>query len=237
MEVDKISVVIPLYNQGQYLSEAVQSVLQQSIQAPIEIIIVDDKSTDNSRQVASDLVNQLRGPIPIQLICNEQNAKLSATRNIGVRYTTGKLIVCLDADDILPSNYLLENYNTLLSGFDVAYTDMRYFGDVNTYLTLPEYDEYKLRSTNFIHCSAMYRRSMWEAIKGYDEDMVLGLEDWAFWIRAARLGYKFKKTPGTCLHYRRHAGNMLQSTKKNYPTICKQLKGKFGDWMLLPTIT
>ena len=88
-----ISVIIPAYNHAKYLSEAIQSVLNQTYQN-FEILIVDDGSTDNTRQVVQNYTDQR-----IKYIYQE-NRGLAASRNAGLRVTQGEYVAFLDADDI-----------------------------------------------------------------------------------------------------------------------------------------
>src|SRR5690606_26839108 len=98
-----LSVVVPCFNHGHFLEETVLCVLG-STYTPIEIIIVDDGSTDTSREVGERLSRQY----PQVSYCYQDNAGPSAARNHGVRKATGKYILALDADDRIDSSYLEE---------------------------------------------------------------------------------------------------------------------------------
>ena len=89
--MSKVSVIIPAYNQSHYLSEAVQSVLNQTY-PDFEIIIVDDGSTDDTREVAHSYSD------PRVRYIYQDNAGLSAARNTGIRHATGDIIVLMDSD-------------------------------------------------------------------------------------------------------------------------------------------
>lgn len=95
-----ISVIIPLFNKEQTLGRALKSVFDQTMQ-PIEIIIVNDGSTDNGPNLVSNLTNKT-----VKLI-NQNNRGVSAARNTGTEISTGELIAFLDADDEWEPNYLL----------------------------------------------------------------------------------------------------------------------------------
>jgi glycosyltransferase involved in cell wall biosynthesis len=97
----KISVVIPLYNKGFIISETLQSVIAQTF-TDFEIIIINDGSTDNSFEIASQFVDER-----IRLY-NQENKGVSQTRNTGIEYANGELIAFLDADDIWYPNHLEE---------------------------------------------------------------------------------------------------------------------------------
>ena len=104
-EPERVSVVITCYNHAHYLPEAIQSVLSQSYQ-PIEIIVVDDGSTDNTREVATGF-NEVR-------YIYQPNKGLPAARNTGMAASTGEYLVFLDADDWLLT--------------DAIATNLKYFG-------------------------------------------------------------------------------------------------------------
>ncbi|EPH9682185.1 glycosyltransferase [Klebsiella michiganensis] len=103
-----ISVIIPVYNVSQYVLQAVNSVLEQTIQ-PYEIIIVDDGSTDNS----GALVEQHYSDIPYVTIIHTENQGLGEARNVGTRVATGDYIYYFDSDDVLESK-LFEDFNNAL---------------------------------------------------------------------------------------------------------------------------
>lgn len=111
MEKPLITVVIPCFNQGQFLGEAIESILSQSYKK-LEIIVVNDGSTDTT----SDVARKYKEVILIE----QENKGLAATRNIGLSFSRGEYIVFLDADDLLLPNavetnvkYLLRNKNAV----------------------------------------------------------------------------------------------------------------------------
>ena len=102
----KVSVIIPVYNTSQYLYEAVGSVGRQTLQE-IEIICVDDGSTDNSL----DILKQMANDDNRMVIIHQENQGLSCARNTGVKYAHGEYLYYMDSDDILLENCLEECYN------------------------------------------------------------------------------------------------------------------------------
>ena len=147
------------------------------------------------------------------------------------RSCTGQYIVCLDADDKIPSNYLEENYvNIIHSNVDVSYTDVRCFGISSQILYWPEFSVDNLRIGNYIHCAAMFNKNIWKLVGGYDELMTDGLEDYDLWLRFAKVGAKFKKTSKTFLWWRKLSNSMTTTLHLKLNEVHHYLKTKHGDW-------
>ncbi|EOW0181030.1 glycosyltransferase family 2 protein [Klebsiella aerogenes] len=106
-----VSVIIPVYNVSQYVVQAVDSVIAQTVQ-PYEIIIVNDGSTDNS----GELIEEHYGVIPYVTIIHTKNQGLGEARNVGTRVAKGDYIYYFDSDDLLEKN-LLEDFNQALSKY------------------------------------------------------------------------------------------------------------------------
>lgn len=186
-----VSIVIPCYNYAEFLIEAIDSALDQTY-SPIEIIFVNDGSTDNSMELSfrRDIIR-----------IDQSNQGVSAARNIGTIIAKGKWICCLDADDLLTPEYVSKCMRKS-THFDVIGTGYEEFGDSETILILPE--EPSFEKQNKVHCSALYKKSMWEAIGGWNEDMKEGYEDWDFWYRASSNGFKIYNIQEPLLLYRKH---------------------------------
>jgi glycosyltransferase involved in cell wall biosynthesis len=107
MNHKKVSVIIPAYNQANFLGDAIQSVLNQTYK-DFELIIVNDASPDNTSQI----VKQFNDPRIIYLV-HEKNKMLPATRNTGIRASSGEIIALLDADDIYHPEKLEKHVNYL----------------------------------------------------------------------------------------------------------------------------
>lgn len=107
MNNPKVSVIIPVYNAAQYLKDCIDSVLAQSFQN-IEIIVVNDGSTDDSFSIAQGFGNSI-------ILLNQENKGASAARNNGLRHATGDYIQFLDADDILECHKIQRQVDFILS--------------------------------------------------------------------------------------------------------------------------
>ena len=93
---DKISIIVPVYNVEKYLDECIQSIINQT-HKNIEIILINDGSTDNSLSI----LRKYEGIDKRIIVINQENKGLSASRNIGIKKSTGKYISLIDADDII----------------------------------------------------------------------------------------------------------------------------------------
>lgn len=237
-EMCDVVVVIALYNQGQFLQEALESVYQNTWE-PVEVVVVDDCSTDDSSTVAAGLCLKYGA----RLINNSRNMGLAGARNAGIGASKSSWIVCLDADDKLELNYFEEMAKwQKASNADVLYTDAMLFMDAlgteqhgkTSRALFPNFAKLILRVRNICLASSMFSREVYIKCGGFDERFKHGLEDYALWLKACQMGFKFAKCETTGLYYRRHAKSMsgknvfAENQKENY----KLLKEIFGDFYL-----
>ena len=205
----KISVVIPCFNHGQFLTEAVQSVTALN-RNDVELIVVDDGSTDEPTRKEMDALSA-QG---INVI-RQENQGLAAARNAGIRASHGHYIFPLDADDRLRSGWLDHAMGILESDpqVGVVYGDAQCFGTRTDRWVVGSFDPDRLLYWNFIHASALYRRSIWEQSGGYDGTMpVQGLEDWDLWLGALEHGWRFMYVPEVFFDYRQSEHSMITQT-------------------------
>jgi glycosyltransferase involved in cell wall biosynthesis len=175
-----ISVIVPCYNQADYLNEALQSVWEQSY-SEWECLIVDDGSQDHSAEIASVWCDR----DPRFRYIKKENGGVSQSRNVGIEQSRGFFILPLDGDDKISANYLegcLKEFERM-PATKIVYGKAILFGTEKGDWPLPAFDYQKLLTSNMIYCSAMYRKADWKTIGGYDEAMIHGLEDWDFWLR------------------------------------------------------
>ncbi|MBC7962179.1 MAG: glycosyltransferase [Steroidobacteraceae bacterium] len=210
-----VSVIIPCYNYAHYLSEAVTSVINQTLQ-DFELIIVNDGSTDNTREVAESLIQKYTSHT-ITLINQQNSGQPAISRNNGISASRGLFIFCLDADDMIEPAMIEECLRLLESnsGIAIAYTDRLDFDGVEGVVQAGEYDFSRLIHANHISYCALYRREVWERVGGYREN-VKAVEDWDFWIAAGALGYYGKRVPHPLFKYRRHDTGIFQEALKDF---------------------
>lgn len=183
----RISVVVPCYNQAQYLSDALQSVFEQSY-SNWECIVVNDGSTDNTRDIASEWCNKDSRFRYIE----KENGGVADARNKGIRLAKGDWILPLDGDDIIAKDYLKLAVDIILKKPDtgIIYCKANLFGAQEGYWDLPAFNIKELLIKNQIFNCAFFKKEDWERIGGYDTDMVYGREDWEFWINLLKTTQK-----------------------------------------------
>ena len=98
-----VSIIIPIYNVAEYIEKCLFSVIQQKTDN-IECILVDDCGTDDSIEIAENIINQYNGPISFKLLHHDHNRGLSAARNTGINTATGDYVFFLDSDDEVSDN-------------------------------------------------------------------------------------------------------------------------------------
>lgn len=201
-----VSVVIPAYNYGRYIGECIDSVLNQTYKN-IEIIVVDDESTDNTKDVCEQY--------PTVKYIWQKNKGLSGARNTGITQAKGEYITCLDADDKLLPGAVEEHVGLMEDDMVVAQCALMEFGERHVVMT-PTKDTSleRVMQSNTIYCNAMFSKRMWELSGGYDESTImrLGYEDWEFWIQLLALGCRVRTSDMIALRYRAHANNMTKET-------------------------
>jgi len=220
-EPDKpiVSVVIPCYNYGKYLEDAVASVLAQTLQ-DFEILVVNDGSTDPD---TIGILNSLTKP-KTQVI-HQDNKGLPAARNKGVAAASGKYICPLDADDMLGNTYLEKVICLLEAHPDLgfAYSWVRRFGLADGVWRQPRYSFLNLLSNNHVSAGAVFRKSAWEQVGGYSNEMREGYEDWEFWLSLSKAGCPGRLIPEALLNYRKHGNSMVDRMEPIRQTLLEKV--------------
>lgn len=194
-----ISVIVPCYNQAQYLPEALQSVLEQSY-PHWECIIVNDGSPDNTEEVAKKWVDKDER----FKYFGKENSGVCDTRNFGVKQASGEYIVPLDGDDKLGSHYFTEAINEFKKDptIKLIYSDTILFGDKNQEIINAPFVFEKMITENQIFNSAIFRRTDFLAVGGYNLNMFDGIEDWDFYLSLIQPTDKVVKLNAFHYYYR-----------------------------------
>lgn len=202
--MDFFSIVIPLYNKEKYIENALKSILKQTV-TDYEIIIVDDGSTDKSREIASKHVSD-----KIRIIDHFENKGLSAARNTGIKNAKSNYVTFLDADDLWHPNFL-QTIKNLISSYPEAHIFATNFDEVypksthkphngsenlpSGYNGLIDFFKINLKQGIYTPSSVCWHKSVFETIGYYDEKITFS-EDLDFNIRA---NLKFKLAYSTSI--------------------------------------
>lgn len=220
-----ISIIVPCYNQAQYLPDCLQSVVEQTY-SHWECIIVNDGSLDNTEAVALEWAakdNRIK-------YLKKENGGLCSARNAGISSAEGKWILPLDADDKIGKDYLKFAHDIMISKSEVGliYANANYFGDREEVWALPEYNLKTLLRANMIYCSAFYKKEDWIRIGGYDTNMKNGWEDWEFWIHLlGTSNKKVYKLEYTGFYYRIKNDSMIYTFVRNDEILLNTIKYVF----------
>jgi glycosyltransferase involved in cell wall biosynthesis len=218
-----VSVIIPCFNDGRYLPEAVESVTSIG-RDDVELIVVDDGSSDD--QTLGEMKTlETRG---IQVV-RQGNKGLAAARNAGIRIARGEFILPLDSDNRIRRAYLETGVELLRKTPEagVVYGDAEYFGAKTGPWKVADFDLIGLAKGNYIDACALFRKAVWASIGGFDETMPhMGWEDWDFWLRAAQEGWGFLHLDAVAFEYRVRPGSMLATTNRHMEALYAYIFGK-----------
>ncbi len=208
-----VSVIIPCFNQAEFLYESVDSVLAQTYQ-DFEIIVVNDGSTDVESIRILETFNR-----PKTSIIHSANRGLASARNLAIEHAKGRYILPLDADDKIGGTYL-EKCVAVLEGqceIGIVYCEAEFFGLMEGRWDLPPYEFPDILVSPRIFCSAMFRKSDWEQAGGYSLEMIHGWEDHDFWLSVIGLGRGVHRIPEVLFYYRQKSASMLSAmTREKY---------------------
>lgn len=228
----KLSIIVTCYNLGQYLDEALQSVLDQTY-ANWECIIVNDGSLDSTEEVAKKWLAKDSRFVYLY----KDNGGVSSARNLGIENAKGIYIIPLDADNKLRPEFIKHTIALLDSNeeVDVVYGDAQLFGNKDSVWKGKPFDIAEMVLNNYIDTCAGFRKSTWEDIDGYDENMpVYGFEDWDLWMRMAVRGYQFLYVEVIFFDYRVRDNSLLSDAWKVRPLLLDYIFNKKELKHLLP---
>lgn len=173
------SIITPCFNKAQFLAETLDSVLNQTCH-DWECIIIDDGSTDNTKQIA----DMYTGKDCRFKYIYQTNQGVSAARNNAIKASSGQYILPLDADDKIDATYLEKALKQFAAvpNTKLVYCLTIQFGDTEGSYYYPKYSYKNLIWNNTFHNSCIYRRSDFNMTKGYNTEMRLGYEDYDFWL-------------------------------------------------------
>lgn len=220
----KVSVVISTYNGRKYIKNCISSILSQTFKN-LEIVIVDDQSTDDTMKIIQDIQTHDDRIFLYSNFCHNHSMAL----NLGLQHVNGDYVARIDQDDIMTSTRLMEqvNYMEQHKDIDVCCSWFSTFGSFNQNIELAkgdiEFPEYQLLITNiFPNPTAMIRKAFLEHHNIKYNSQYQYAEDYAFWIECALSGAKFHIIPQFLQKYRIH--NAQNSTVHSWEQYYETLK-------------
>jgi GT2 family glycosyltransferase len=221
-----VTVVIPCFEQGQWIEDAIHSVFAQTFDS-WEIVVVDDGSTDpGTVRILDDLGTWSR-----IILVRQENRGLAAARNAGVARARGEFVVPLDADDELMPAYLGEMVAALSPHPEAAFAHCwaRLFGDVDAVWVPRPFNRYWQRLSNGVVGCVLLRKAAWAAVGGYDETMRRGHEDWELWLRLDAAGWSQVRVNQVLFRYRKHGVSMSVRSEAGFETGLAEIRARHPD--------
>ena len=238
-----ISIIVPCYNQGHFLNDCLNSILNQNFRA-WEVILVNDGSIDTTQEIAESFVNR-----DSRISCLfQENKGLSAARNTGMAQAKGQYLLFLDADDWVETDFFIKiqeiitnNKGFELYGYGYGYWEKpqgHFYHYHNSGLNGEIYPSVLTRNIGPCHAQLIERKFA-NQLGGFDA-CLKSCEDWDFWIRAGKMGAKLHYTPIIGVGYRYVPTSMSRNPKIMYESLKKvskraaqvdqrlSLKGKFN---------
>jgi len=238
-----VSVVMPAYNAEKYLSEAIESILNQTFK-DFEFIIIDDGSTDRTWEIIQEFSKKDKRIIALK---NEKNLNIAESRNRGVEVARGSYIATMDSDDVAIPDRLNYQYSFLESNSDIAVSigNINVINEKGVFQYFREYPitDSQIRSkvyrfNPFPNPTVMCRRAVYEKIGKYSNEYV-PIDDFEFWLRTGKV-FKFGNCGETVLNYRIVTSSASHSKIRKTEQITFKLRWKayklgykftFGDFV------
>jgi len=207
-----IDIIIPVYNSEKYIQNTIMSVLNQKYKH-WRLIIVDDASKDNTRQILYKLYKKFRNKKKIIILKNNVNKGQALSRNLGLKYSTSKLISFLDSDDFWDKNKLKNQIKFMIrNNYDFTYTDYKIIKNNKiTTIKVPDYFTYKkfIHNSSINTCSIILKKKIIKNI--YFKNLRFS-EDYFFKCQILKKNINAYRCPGSYAYYLIR-DNSLQSNR------------------------
>ena len=210
-----VSVIMPCYNDGRYIKEAIDSLRRQTY-SNFELIIVDDGSDDSETVSILSTLNDGK-----TTVLHTNHLRPAGARNYGIERAGGKYILPLDSDDTIEPTYLEKAVNVLETQPDigVVYCQADLFGEKSGRWELPDYSRRAMLLDNIVFVTSMFYRSDWETVGGFKTNMDAGMEDYDFWLSILELGREIYQIPEVLFHYRIKPVSRTTSFQESCPQV------------------
>jgi glycosyltransferase involved in cell wall biosynthesis len=232
-----VSVVVTLYNYARFIDECLTSVVaSDEVEGGIEVVVVDDHSTDDSAERAERAAE--RFDRPCLLIRKESNTGLADARNLGVRCARGRYVFVLDADNRIYPACLRTLHRAIAGTSDAAVYGVirRFDGETEESLGLLSAYDWNIEELvrgPYIDAMALFDRTTLVGVGGYSTELLdygwFGWEDYDLWLKLAQTGHRCRLVPNILSAYRVHADSMIHRTNRSSEVFARLFRQKFRD--------
>lgn len=206
IEANRVSIIIPCYNDANYIEQAVNSACTQTYKNK-EVIVVDDGSNKETKKVLKKLESK------IDQLITQENQGVVVARNNAIKAASGKYILTLDSDDFFEKDFLEKAAKVLDENLEIGMVTchakiLEHIGTVH--IQIPNGEDFnKAIFRNNVYASLLFRKKCWEDVNGYDPNMSRGFEDWEFNISVSKAGWKIWVINEPLFNYRlkKHSRN------------------------------
>ena len=197
--MERVSVIMPCYNDGQYIEEALYSLRAQTY-LNWELIVIDDGSDEPETLRVLEQLEEM----PYVRLLHTNHVRPAGARNAGIRAARGTYILPLDADDTIEPTYMEKAVRILNENpsVGVVYCRADLFGEQSGPWYLPDYSLRAMLQDNIVFVTSMFRREDWERVGGFNTNMHAGREDYDFWLSILELDREVVQIPEVLFHYR-----------------------------------
>lgn len=232
-----VSIIVPCYNMSAFLEETLRSVVASDYR-PLEVIVVDDGSTDDSAEVAEKLMTSILSTFKGELervsfsLLRQPNSGVSAARNNGLQQARGTYILPLDADDRIGSTFISHAVAAMENnpGLKVVYCRAEFFGERQGEWFLPDYSPALLARKNMIPATALYRRQDALNFGGYCTDEIFR-EDWDFWLSMLEHGGEVLRLDEIGFFYRIRTGSRRHLTRQQKRSMIDAVNRRHAEFL------
>jgi glycosyltransferase involved in cell wall biosynthesis len=209
----EVTVVIPCFNQGQFIAECLESLESQTFSS-WKAIVVEDASTDGKTPELCDAVQSDR----VTVVHVPENQGRAGARNVGIKLAQSEAIMSLDADDKLAPTHFERTVPRLLENprCGIVYTDYQNFGTFSSVGRSMPFDPVLLYVHQYIFAGSLFRKSAFEKTIGYRPEFNIGNEDWDFWLAIVEAGFFGTYVAEPLYHYRHHADSWTLQNRAQY---------------------
>ena len=220
-----VSVIVPLYNASPFICETLQSIVASTYR-PIEVVVVDDGSTDDSLDIALAFAKEHAEV----RVFSQPDRGVSAARNHAISEAKGEWILPVDSDDKISPYYIEHAVAAIRDDLRVIGCKARLFGAADKEWKLPQFSHRLLARKNMIHVSSMFRKADWDKVRGFCEEDIYR-EDWDFWLSLFELGGNYLRLDEIGLFYRVQPSSRRMTAKQHKRAIVDAINRRHPAYM------